>query len=136
MVGFSVTLKIRKLVLLTRTKIVGNEITFVFYIGTCVLCLYGVLLFGWWLIKSRLNVSPMFIYIMALLGLIGFRTALDAIAFYDRVFDPDPSVWLFDHWLWPFRIMLIFGIVGIIVGHMSYRAFYQRRRQDGSHPKD
>lgn len=112
-------------------KNLGNYFLFSLYVLLSITTMYGSGLFIWWWWKNNWNASNVYIYITLLFISMAFRNALDAVAFYDRVLDNYPDTWIYDHWMWPVRIIGLLMANSLIVGHMSYRAFVQRRKGQG-----
>jgi hypothetical protein len=98
------------------------------YFITCIGAWYGFFLFTWWSWKLKGRSTAVYQYVRFLLlgiaimnaGSIYVRWWLSVdIEFYNK---------LVRHVLWKHRLWITLIFVWAIVLHMSYRAFYQRRK--------
>lgn len=102
--------------------------TLFFYAGIAIVSLIGFALFAWWWWKLG-RASYMFKYLTFLFLSEGVMFAVDARVRYAKVVgNMEHYMAYFDAWWWPVRLYVPFLTVSIIVGHISYRAFYLRHR--------
>lgn len=94
---------------------------------------YGFGLFMWWICKAKradAEISTMFIYITILLFGSALRDLIETYGGFCRgtlQFDTvQMRTWVYDTWFWPARMVIPNAVFLILVGHMSYRAFWQR----------
>jgi len=98
---------------------------FILYTLSALFSLYGLILFVWWWIKA-VKVSGMYKY-LTLFFLSNFiLMGTNSFARWHKFIGSDFYFGIFEAWWWPARLYLHFFIVVIITGHMSYRAFWKR----------
>lgn len=100
------------------------------YILLCLTSIFGGVLCVWWWRRNVWNASKMYIYLTFLLFAIGIRNIIDMLIFWDRVLfpgTPNHFLWLWDSWLWPFRIIFLLIVTSFIVWHMAFRIFFNQR---------
>ena len=104
-----------------------NYLLLVAYILLNFTCFFGTTLCIWWWRKNKWNASRMYIYLTALLFAIGVRNVIDMLIFWDRALfpgKPDHFLWIWESWLWPFRIIFLLVVTSFIVWHMARRVFF------------
>jgi len=95
------------------------------------LYLYLFLLFFWWAIKTEFagcRISCIWIYLLLLFGTSGYQTILSAIARFHRSNSIDDYFEFMASGIWVYRMYFVGFVLLIIAVHMSYRAFYLRKR--------
>jgi len=102
------------------------DLTLWLYILICAVSLYGGLLFLWWWIKIKHATAP-FIYVTILLFGTFIRTAGDIIKLLYFYCDGDEYLRIEGYAWWDMRLIPILIGISLIVGHMTYRAFLQRK---------
>lgn len=99
------------------------------YAATCVVSWYGFGLFAWWW-RSRGKASLVYAYVTLLLLGIALSTTGSIYVRYFKIIDPEIWTHLMGEWWWSARQWVLLISVVLIAGHMSYRVFYQRYRDD------
>ena len=99
------------------------------YFATCVVSWYGVLLFAWWWSKTQ-RATAVYLYVMFLLLGIALSTTGSIYARWYLSIDYDLYKGILSSWWWAARLWITLGSVIAIVGHMSYRVFWQRHKDD------
>lgn len=91
---------------------------------------YGFLLFLWWFVKSGIR-SVVYIYVMTLLaGICNWSIITLVMRYIYLAGDVAAHRVALESWWWPSRLWVGMVALYAIVGHMSYRAFWQRHRQE------
>ena len=99
------------------------------YILKVLLCIYGTGLFLWGLFVAReqgWHVSAVYLYMLGLFSSLGYSSVYSAISRYYSLVDPYMSHSFRDSWCWASRTVPLILALAAIVGHMTYRAFWQR----------
>lgn len=102
----------------------GIDLTFWLYLFLALITSYGFFLFVWWWIKKR-GASVIYGYITFLLLGLSIRSWIDLYARYLYASDVDKFYIYMKCWIWPCRLLLTLVFSFAIIGHMSYRAFFQ-----------
>jgi hypothetical protein len=93
---------------------------------------FGFFLFLWWLRESEWKASSMFIYITLLLLGSAMRDGIETYGGFCRstlnLSQSGMQKWVYDMWFWPARMVIPNAIFAVLVGHMTYRAFWKRKK--------
>lgn len=106
-----------------------TDLTLWMYALISIVSLYGFGLFAWWMWINGWRASSMYVYIMLLFAgeLICHGTNFRARSLRDIDYAAYTE-FLSSTW-WSCRLVIILAILICIVTHMSYRAFWQRKKQ-------
>ena len=98
---------------------------------------FGAGLFLWWIGKARgegAEISTMFVYMTILLLGSAARDIVETYGGWCRStlnFNMEQMAeHVYDTWFWPLRMVIPNAIFTVLVGHMAYRAFWQRKHGD------
>ena len=102
------------------------DIVSIIYFLTALVATYGFVLFAtWWRVRGSASTVYKYVTFLLLGSSIQFWLALKSRG---MVLDGDYSG--LSAWWWNWRCVVSFVFISAIVGHMSYRVFWQRK-----HPK-
>jgi hypothetical protein len=99
------------------------------YIIAFALCVYGAILFLWGLTvakKQGWHVSVFYLYVLALFTSIGYMKFMAIVSRYYTLTSPEMSYFYRQTFAWDTRTIPLIIVLGLIVGHMTYRAFWKR----------
>lgn len=109
--------------------IISYDAAMVGYMITVLLCLYGACLFIW---GTRIahqqgwKVSAVYLYVLGLFIGIGYTTVYALVSRYMQMDDVMASYEFRQTFWWITRAWPLNICLALVVGHMSYRAFWQR----------
>jgi hypothetical protein len=103
------------------------------YLFIFLLCVYGLGLFAWGLMvakKQGWHVSIVYLYMMGMFSSLGYFIFYAIINRYQTLTDPSVSYLFRQTNHWGTRAIPLTIILLLIVGHMTYRAFWLRFEAD------
>ena len=101
------------------------------YVVNSLLNSYLFFLFLWWAVFTRIkggSISIIWVYLLLLFGGAGVQSITSAVARLYRSSDLDDYYLFLSGGFWMYRMYFCSIILIIIAVHMSYRAFFIRRR--------
>ena len=100
-----------------------SDLTYWLYVLTIVISTYGSALFLWWWIKKG-SATTVYSYVTFLLLGEAFSASLSLFARHLFLTEDVEAYAMFIRSpIWPFRHLLVFMALTVLVCHMSYRAF-------------
>ena len=105
------------------------------YFVNSALNVYLFSLFLWWAILTKIKggrISIIWIYLLLLFGGAGAQSITSSVARFYRSSDLDDYYLFLSSGVWSYRMYFCSVILIIISVHMSYRAFFVRKRIKGN----
>ena len=101
-------------------EVIMRDPTLLLYVTTCIACIYGLVLFlaWWWYVRRA---SEVYGYVTFLFLALTVDKLGVAYLRYQRLVDVTKVESIVHHWAWPFRTLLVFFVIALILVVMTKR---------------
>jgi hypothetical protein len=104
-----------------------SDLAYWLYVFTILISIYGTSLFVWWWVKMG-KASAVYVYVTLLIIGEGISSGMSLYARHLFLTDGyEVYTAYLKSGVWPYRHLLVFMALVMLVGHMSYRAFRSER---------